>query len=124
MRLIDANVILRYMLNDHEEVAQKARAVIMEGACTTVEVLAEVVYVLRGVYKAQREDISEWIACLLDDITIDNRQAVQYALRVFGETSLDFVDCILIGYNRIMGQRVFSFDKKLNRLLSSETIEI
>lgn len=121
MRLIDANVILRYMLNDHDEMAQKARTVIMEGACTTVEVLAEVVYVLNGVYKAQREDISEWVTCLLDDVTIDNRQAILYALRVFGETSLDFVDCILIGYNRILGQRVFSFDKKLNRLLNPET---
>jgi len=45
MRLIDANVILRYLLNDHEEMSQKAKTVIMGGACTTVEVLAEVVYV-------------------------------------------------------------------------------
>lgn len=120
MWLIDANVILRYLLNDHEVMSPKARSVIMEGACTTVEVLAEVVYVLMGVYKAQREDISEWISCFLDDVTIENRQAILYALRVFADTSLDFVDCILIGYNRILGQHVFSFDKKLNKLLNQE----
>ena len=32
-------------------------------------------------------------------------------------TSLDFVDCILIGRNKVKGEKIFSFDKKLNNKL-------
>ena len=48
MQLIDANVILRYLLNDDREMSQKAKSVISEGAYTKPEIIAEVVYVLRG----------------------------------------------------------------------------
>lgn len=40
-KLIDANVILRYLLGDHPEYSEKARKVIAEGAYTLPEVLAE-----------------------------------------------------------------------------------
>ena len=120
MQLIDANVILRYLLNDHEEMSQKAKQAVIEGACTTVEVIAEVVYVLAGVYKAERDEVQEWLTCFLSEIALEKKQAILYALKVYRETNLDFVDCVLIGYNRIEGQRVFSFDKKLNRLLEDE----
>lgn len=121
MRLIDANVILRYLLNDHEDMAQEAKRVILSGATTTTEVLAEVVYVLTGVYKAERAEICEWLTCFLDDIAFEKKESMLYSLRVFKETSLDFVDCVLIGYSRILGQSVFSFDKKLNRVLANES---
>lgn len=120
MRLIDANVILRYLLNDHAEMSPKAKTVVMGGACTTVEVICEVVYVLMGVYKAEREEVHDWLVSFLDEISLENRQAVLYALRKFAETSLDFVDCMLIGYNHILGQQVFTFDKKLKRILEQE----
>ena len=44
MRILDANVILRYLLNDIPDQAEEARKAVMEGAATTTEVLAEVVY--------------------------------------------------------------------------------
>lgn len=119
MKLIDANVILRYLLGDHEVMSVQAKKAVEEGACTTVEVLAEVVYVLKGVYQAERSDIAEWLSALLDEIVLDNKQAIYYALRVYGETSLDFVDCVLIGYNRMLGRDILTFDKKLNRLLNT-----
>ena len=56
-KLIDANVILRYLLNDNPEMAQQAKAVIEGGAYTKPEIIAEVVYVLKGVYHATRADI-------------------------------------------------------------------
>ena len=41
--IIDANVILRYILDDNEEMAEKAAHVIQSGARTLPEVIAEVV---------------------------------------------------------------------------------
>ncbi len=44
--IIDANVILRYLLRDNEEMYLKATEIINKGACTLYEIIAEVVYVL------------------------------------------------------------------------------
>ena len=48
---------------------------------------------------------------------IDNKRCILEALSLFEKTSLDFVDCILIGRNRVKGEKIFSFDKKLNNRL-------
>ena len=69
MRLIDANVILRYLLNDHEEMSMKAKNLIASGtAYTKPEVIAEVVYVLKGVYTIERKEIRSFLYTLLKDI--------------------------------------------------------
>ena len=52
MTLIDANVILRYLLEDHAEMRDRAEAMIESGECFTLpEVIAEVVYVLSSHYQ-------------------------------------------------------------------------
>ncbi len=61
MYLIDANVILRYLLNDEPSMSTKAKEIIAQGAYTKTEIIAEVVYVLSGVYSASRNDIREYI---------------------------------------------------------------
>ena len=104
MQLIDANVILRYLLNDSETMSMQAKRAVESGAYTTFEVMAEVVYVLKGVYHAGRSEIREWLTLFLDDIILENKPVMLYALRTYGETTLDFVDCILIAYNRVLGR--------------------
>lgn len=116
-KLIDANVILRYLLGDHPQMSEEARNVIKDGAFTLPEVLAEVVYVLKGVYKVERTEIAATLMEFLDEITIDNQETMCEALALFSETSLDFVDCILIARHRVLGDNVMSFDKKLNKML-------
>ena len=120
MLLLDTNTILRYLLHDNKEQADKATEVIKSGACTTPEVLAEVVYVLSGLYKTSREDISWAIHCILIDIKVDNLKSLRYALGLYNQTSLDFVDCLLIAYHKVLGVEVFSFDKKLNSNLEMD----
>ena len=46
MQKIDANIILRYIMNDHEELSPKAKKIIEQNIVeVTVEILCEVVYV-------------------------------------------------------------------------------
>lgn len=116
-KLIDANVILRYLLGDHPQMSEEAKRIIEDGAFTLPEVLAEVVYVLKGVYKVERTEIAKTLIDFLDEISIENQEAVCEALSLFSETSLDFVDCVLIARHRILGDEVVSFDKKLNKRL-------
>lgn len=115
--LIDANVILRYLLNDHIKMSEEARQVIAQGAFTLPEVLAEVVYVLGGVYQVEREEIAKTLMDFLEEVSIDCQEVMYEALSIFSNTALDFVDCILIARHRVLGEMVKSFDKKLNKML-------
>ena len=115
--LIDANVILRYLLCDDEEKSETAKVAIEDGTFTLPEVIAEVVYVLKGVYKIERKIIRDVLIDFLDEVDIDNKDIIKKALHLFDETSLDFVDCILISYHSLLGVKVLSFDKKINKRL-------
>ena len=112
-KLIDANVILRYLLNDNPEMAQQAKAVIEGGAYTKPEIIAEVVYVLKGVYHATRSDIRTFIKEMLKSVYCVESDKVSYAVDVYADTTLDFVDCLLIAYHVLGKEDVFTFDKKL-----------
>ena len=58
MVMLDTNMILRYLLNDNEEMASEAERVIKKEAVqVSIEIIAEVVYVLKGVYSVGREEI-------------------------------------------------------------------
>ena len=63
----------------------------------TLEVAAELVHVLNGVYKLKRKAIAEKI--------------IQF---------LNVVDCILYAYNEVKGIEIATFDKKLLRLLDNK----
>lgn len=119
-KLIDANAILRYLLNDVETMASESAQVIKNGAFTIPEVLAEVVYVLLKVYHVERQEISKELISFLDSVEISRKDIMIKALEIFSDTTLDFVDCILIAYNKIDSVEIFSFDKKLNKKLQGE----
>ncbi len=117
LKLIDANIILRYLLNDHPLMSEKAKDVINEGAFTLNEVICEVVYVLKGVYTIKRDIIANVLKEFINEIAIEHKQVILEALTIFSETSFDFVDCILIARNRVLGDAIVSFDKKLCKML-------
>ena len=117
MQLIDTNVILRFILNDNAEMAKRATDVIVSGAYTKPEVVAEVVYVLKSVYSIPKDKIRSIIHGLSDIIWIENSDCVIHAIDLFANTSLDFVDCLLVSYHLLNGETVFTFDKKLNKHL-------
>ena len=120
MILLDANVVLRYLLNDHEQMSAQAEKYIQEeSACVTIEVAAEVVYVLSKVYSVERNKISESVKCILNQISCTEPEVLQAALSIYGETSLDFVDCVLCAYHAIKGYEIRTFDKKLMKCLEN-----
>ena len=120
MVILDANAILRYILKDIEEQSSQVMEAIRNGAITTPEILAEVIYVLSGLYQVSRSDVTWFIHCVILDVRVENVKAVRYALGVFNQTSLDFVDCLLIAYNKVLGINVLSFDKKLNQTMNRD----
>jgi len=120
MQLVDANVVLRYILWDNDELAHKAEQILEnEKIEIPFEVIAEVVYVLISVYKVERAEIKTSLLNLINysNIFTKDDQVLKTAFNIFCDKKLDFIDSILIGYNQEKASKVFSFDKKLNKLL-------
>ena len=118
MVLVDANVILRYLLNDVPDQAQAARDAIDAGAATTVEVMAEVVYVLQGVYNVPRDTVAQTLSALCLHLDCDRLDVLLAALDYYRETRFDFVDCVLLATAGLGKAEVLTFDKTLARAIA------
>lgn len=120
MQMLDANMILRYLLNDNKSMADEAEKIISEGSVqVTLEVIAEVVYVLKGVYSIERNEIKLCLLEFLSEVSIFEEEVARLALETYAKHNLDFVDCILYAYNRVNGYEIKTFDKKLKSLLET-----
>ncbi len=117
--LLDANAVLRFLLQDIEEQFQQVKNAVRMGKCyVTLEVMAEVCYVLEGLYQVSRKDIVDNFRRLNFDVVILNADVFLRALEIFDEPpKLDFVDCLLYGYEMERGVDVITFDKKLKKKL-------
>ena len=121
MKLVDTNVILRYLLKEPPDQAEKAKAVIEAGAFTTMEVMAEVVYVLQKVYLIDREKISNAVIRIAAELSFDEYNILVFAMELFQSRNLDFVDCVLVARSVLKQDDVFTFDKKLKSTIAAFT---
>jgi len=125
MMLLDTNYILRYLLRDNEEMFATANEVISSQHCFILEsVLAEVVYVLNGVYKAPKPLIAKTLSQFISLENISMHETVSIfmtALEYYQRKNLDFVDCCLCA--RKGRYEIKSFDKKLNKCLADEAFK-
>ena len=118
MVMLDANMVLRYLLNDNEKMADEAARIIEEGSVlVTIEIIAEVVYVLKGVYSIDRDVIKTSLLNFLSEVRTDEPDVMKLGLETYSEQNLDFVDCILFAYNRVKGYEIKTFDKKLRNAI-------
>ncbi|MDE6851346.1 MAG: PIN domain-containing protein [Lachnospiraceae bacterium] len=85
----------------------------------TIEVIAEVVYVLKGVYSIERSKIKSSLLQFLSEVSVFEEQVIKLGLGTYAEYSLDFVDCILYAYSKVKGYEIRTFDKKLKKLLEN-----
>ena len=120
MILFDANMILRYLLNDNEAMAEQATRHLIESEMrVTTEVIAEVVYVLKKVYSVNRESIADYVHSFLGLVYCRDHDVVDLAVKTYGTHNLDFVDCVLYAYHQVEGAQIATFDKQLLKLMES-----
>ena len=118
MVMLDTNMILRYLLNDDQIMADRAEQYLNAGnVSVTIEVIAEVVYVLKGVYSMKRDMIANTVKDFLELVICHEMDVLNLALDTYAERNLDFVDCVLYGYHAVRGIEIATFDKKLLKLL-------
>ena len=124
VKIIDANVILRYLLNDDEEQFKivksffdevktgKAKALIFES------VIFETVYVLLKVYKIPKREIIDTMKNLFSFKGIRNKDTELFikALDCYDMyNDLSLIDCFICVKSKKLKIDILSFDKKLNQ---------
>ena len=122
MLIIDANAILRYILDDNEDMARQVNGLISGNKVTVrFEVIAEVIYVLEKVYSLPRSEIADGVKVFLSlsNIETETDEVLFLALETYAHKKIDFVDSLLYSFKVICGYDVFTFDKKLKALLDS-----
>ncbi|MFZ4856253.1 MAG: PIN domain-containing protein [Desulfuromonadaceae bacterium] len=120
MRIVDANIILRYLLDDDPQFSVQATLILERGTVhAPFEVLAEVVYVMQGVYGVPRAEISTTLGLFvtLPNITTNSSMVLMEALGLYAEKGFDFVDALLCAYHKVEGHEIETFDKKLKKCL-------
>lgn len=124
MKIADANIILRYLLDDNEELSEQATIILENNEVFLPnEIIVEVVYVLEKVYEVENNDISDTLLELFKfkNILVSDIEVLKEAFILFAKRRLDFVDTLLYAYNKVKGHEVFTFDKKLKAICNWNT---
>jgi predicted nucleic-acid-binding protein len=102
-RLVDTNLIVRHLVQDHEKHAKAAERLF--SACDRGDlaivllpaVLAECVFVLESFYQRARGDIASALSTLISSPGVEISEAAIHleALDRYRKTKVHFVDCLI-----------------------------
>ena len=122
-RLVDTNLIVRYLVQDQEKQAQAAGEVF--DACDRGEavvvvlpaVLAECVFVLESLYEHARGDIASALSTLISSRAVEIEAPGMHldALDRYKKTKVHFVDCLIAASSAGEGTPVATFDKDFRK---------
>lgn len=122
-RLVDTNLIVRYLVQDHEKHA-KAAGKLFE-ACDRGEieivvlsaVLAECVFVLESFYEQRRADIAAALSTLISSPGVQISETTTHldALDRYRKTKVHFVDCLIAAAAKAEDLPVATFDEDFRR---------
>ncbi len=122
-RLVDTNLIVRYLVQDHEKHARAAGKLF--DACDRGEVvivvllavLAECVFVLESFYERPRGDIASALGRLISSPGVEIGAAAIHldALDRYRKTKVHFVDCLIAATAAAEKLPVASFDQDFQK---------
>jgi predicted nucleic-acid-binding protein len=122
-RLVDTNLIVRYLVQDHEKHAKAAGKLF--DACDRGDVvmvvlsavLAECVFVLESFYQHRRGDIASTLGRLISCPGVEITGAAIHldALDRYRKTNVHFVDCLIAATATAENTPVASFDQDFRK---------
>jgi predicted nucleic-acid-binding protein len=118
---IDTNVLVRFLVRDHEAQFQRAQRLIQrevgagQPVYVSLVVLLETEWVLRSRYQLQKSAVVATLSALLDatGVQLEDEAAIEEALYVWKDSTAEFADCLIGAHNRRLGCRATAtFDTK------------
>lgn len=121
--LIDTNVILRYLLADHEKFSPKSKAFMLKVSQEKTKaeipavVIVECVYVMEKFYRIPKHEIADALSRMVNfsGIVNSDKSEILEALIKYETSSADIVDCLLAA-SSAPDRVVVSLDKDFARL--------
>lgn len=115
---LDANVVLRFLTGDPEEMAREARGLMAraeQGELTlflTDLVVAECIWVLRSFYEHPAERIRDTLSAFISapGIEVENLDVLLESLDLAADKNVDFVDAYLASRAHRAEEPVCTFD--------------
>lgn len=122
--LLDANALLRFLRKDIPKQSELVEAIFIQAKQSTILVtiplaaILETVYVLLKVYREPKEAIGSKLFDITSSpmLEIESREIVKQALLIWKNTTISFVDCLVLAKALAEGKKLFTFDQKLKRL--------
>jgi len=123
--LIDTNVILRFLLNDIPDQANKAKYFLekiengVEKAYLTELILSECIWVLEKFYKIPKKEIISKIKSLIlfeGFITQTSKTLLLEALNLWDNINIDWTDAFLSAFSKEEHLPIVSFDTDFDKI--------
>ncbi len=126
MNILDANVVIRVLLNEESKDGQKAREIISNIEKNQIEtriltdVIAQVIYVMtsKQLYWYSRELVITGLLLFfkLPNISIENENTIMKTFTYFREDpKLEFVDCLLLATQKHLWWSIHTLDRYLKK---------
>jgi len=121
--LLDTNVIVRFLVRDNQEHFIKAVKIFQDIEDFHTEaylmdfILAEVVYVLKRIYKFDKKLITHTLQQLLmyQNLFLDNKLVAYEALTIYSDKNIDFADAYLCAKRKLEDYEIVSFDRDIKK---------
>ncbi|MEO8741044.1 MAG: type II toxin-antitoxin system VapC family toxin [Casimicrobiaceae bacterium] len=122
---VDTNVLVRFLVRDHETQFQRAQRLIQrevgagQPVFVSLLVLLETECALRSRYQLQKPAMVATFSALLDatGIELEDEAAIEEALFLWKDNTVEFVDCLVGARNRRLGCRATAtFDARAVKL--------
>lgn len=131
--VVDTNLILRHLLNDHDDQSPRASALFLkvrQGEQTIFcpdTAIFEAVHILTGLARSPRDRTVTALMLLvvLPSFRMNHKEAVQDALEFWkDQPALDYADCYHLALTKKLGMtKIYTFDKKMDRYPGVERVE-
>lgn len=121
---LDTNVVVRFLAKEPPALAQRAERLLARAQTGEIAfrltpiVVAEIVWVLRRIYRREPGEIAAGLSALLraDGISTDQRDILLEALDLMLEQRVAFPDAFVAVSARLAGEPVCTFDSDFDRL--------
>ncbi|WKZ25637.1 MAG: PIN domain-containing protein [bacterium] len=123
--IIDTNTILRFVLKDVSSQNVEVYELIKKAKDKKIKliipeiVVFETYFTLKSYYEYKKETLLIVLESLLsaDYFKVENSHLFMEAVKILGNSNLEFVDCFLAAKSKFLETKLFTFDNNLNKYL-------
>lgn len=126
--VVDANVFLRFLLKDIPNQYTRAEKLFREAKSGKIElivpqiVIFEVAFALEKYYNFGKKEVIDKLQTIIATVylRIQDSEIFAQALKLYSVSNLSLTDCFLISNVRTTNAVLFSFDKRLQKLIKNK----